>query len=175
MIYNNTLNLPEPRPLPGSNIDVPYVFLGDGAFALHRNLMKPYPGNHDRLSPERIFNKKLSGSRVVVENTFGILATKFRIFKSPIELCPEKASVITMTCILLHNFLKSSNTSSHIYTPQGTIDVYDSDGNLVRPGSWRGEITNNSAIQNMPPIARRASSSAYQVREEFKNYFSRMS
>lgn len=57
MIYNNTLNLPEPRPLPGSNIDVPYVFLGDGAFALHRNLMKPYPGNHDRLSPERILIK----------------------------------------------------------------------------------------------------------------------
>lgn len=41
MIYN-TLNLPEPRPLPGSNINVPCVFLGDGAFARHMNLMKPY-------------------------------------------------------------------------------------------------------------------------------------
>lgn len=171
MISNNTLNLPAPHPLPGSNIDMPYVFLGDGAFALHTHIMKPYPGNHDRNSPERIFNKTLSGSRVVVENTFGILASRFQIFKRPIELCPDKASVITLTCILLHNYLISSKTSSQIYSPQGTADVYDNNGTLIRPGSWREEITSTSAIKNVAPIARRAAASANQVREGFKNYF----
>lgn len=92
--------------MPGSYKDVPYVFLGDGAFALSTHVMKPYPGNHDSGSPKRIFNQYLSRSRVVVENTFGILVTKFRIFKKPIPFNPEKVSLITMTCILLHNFLR---------------------------------------------------------------------
>ena len=174
MLSNNTLNLPAPRPLPGSNMDMPFVFLGDGAFALHTHIMKPYPGNHDKNSPERIFNKKLSGSRVIVENTFGILASRFQIFKRPIELCPEKASAITLTCILLHNYLISSKTSSQIYFPEGTVDVYDNNDTLIQPGSWREKIASTSAIQNMPPVARRASASANQVREEFNNYFFNM-
>lgn len=174
MISHNTLNLPPSHPLPGSNIDMPYVFLGDGAFALHAHIMKPYPGNHDRNSPERIFNKKLSGSRVIVENTFGILASRFQIFKRPIELCPDKASVITMTCILLHNYLISSKTSSQIYSPQGTVDLYDDFDTLIRPGSWREEVTSANAIQKLPQIPRRAAASANQVREEFKNYFYNM-
>lgn len=78
MIFNDTLHLPALRPLPGCKIDMPYVFLGDGAFALHTHIMKPYPGNHDKNSSECIFNKKLSGSRVIVEHTFGILASRFQ-------------------------------------------------------------------------------------------------
>lgn len=170
-ICNNSLNLPAPQPLPGSVVDIPYVFLGDGAFALGMNIMKPYPGNHDINSPERKFNKKLSSARVIVENTFGILSSKFRVFKSPIELSPEKASVVTMTCILLHNYLKRSNTSSRIYCQPGTIDVYDDNGNMNQPGSWRQEITSNNAIQNLPQVARRPAANAAQVREEFKKYF----
>ncbi|CAH1969203.1 unnamed protein product [Acanthoscelides obtectus] len=172
MISSNTLNLPASHPLPGSNVDIPYVFLSDGAFALHPNIMKPYPGNHDRDSPERMFNKKLSGSRVVVDNTFGILSSKFRIFKRPIELCSEKASVITMTCILLHNYLIKSNTSSQMYSPQGTVDVYDDNDTLIQPGTWRIDNSSTNATQNIPPIARRAAANARQVRDEFKNYFS---
>lgn len=171
MICNNTLNLPPPHPLPGSDFDMPYVFLADGAFALHRHIMKPYPGNHHRDSPERVFNKKLSRSRVIVENTFGILSSKFQIFKRPIELCPDKASVITLTCILLHNYLIRSNTSSQIYSPQDSFDVYDDNDTLIRPGSWRREISSTNAIQNVLPIARRTAANASQVRDEFKNYF----
>ncbi|XP_049886409.1 uncharacterized protein LOC126380871 [Pectinophora gossypiella] len=33
-ISRNEIDFPTPCPLPGSNIDVPYVFIGDGAFAL---------------------------------------------------------------------------------------------------------------------------------------------
>lgn len=95
-ICSNSLNLPTPSPLHGSNTstDIPYVFLGDGAFAHSANLMKPYPGNHAVGSPKRIFNQRLSSSRVVVENVFGILTAKFRIFKKPILLEPEKVSII---------------------------------------------------------------------------------
>ena len=123
-ICSYNLNLPTPSALPGSDKNVPYVFIGDGAFALHTHIMKPYPGNHTSGSEKRIFNQRLSSARVVVENVFGILSSKFRIFRKPILLDPNKASVVTMSCILLHNFLRRSKTSSTLYTPACTVSVY---------------------------------------------------
>jgi len=76
-ISENTLNIPTPCPLLGSDEPLPYVFLCDGAFALSTHIMKPYPGNHEFGSDKRLFNEKLSSSRVLVENTFGILASRF--------------------------------------------------------------------------------------------------
>lgn len=143
-ICNNNLNLPTQRPLPGSDVPLPYVFLADGAFALTTNIMKPYPGTHALNSPQRIFNETLSRSRVKVENTFGILAAKFKIFGQPIALSPEKVSIVTMTCILLHNFLINSKSST--YNPPGTIDEYDENG-VLHEGSWRQEVSDSCAIR----------------------------
>lgn len=53
---DNSINLPPPSSLPGCEIDLPYVFLCDGAFSLTKNLMKPFPGRHELNSPERVFN-----------------------------------------------------------------------------------------------------------------------
>lgn len=170
-ICSNNLNFPMPRPLPGGRREVPYVFLGDGAFALTAHVMKPYPGSHSERTPRRIFNKKLSSSRVVVENAFGILASRFRIFRKPILLNPEKTTIIAMTCVLLHNFLRKSRTSSAIYAPSGTVDVYDSNNELVTPGLWRNEIEDTCAIRPLQQIPRRPAQDACQIREEFTTYF----
>lgn len=171
-ITTETLNFPDPHPLPGSDVNVPYVLLADSAFALHKNVMKPYPGMHNIGNPKRIFNEKLSGSRVIVENTFGVLCSKFRIFGKPFALCPEKVTLITLTCILLHNYLKKSKTSSQVYTPPGTIDVYDNN-ELVQSRSWRNEINGNCALRNLPRVARRSALDAKEIREEFTKYFCR--
>ncbi|XP_063376504.1 uncharacterized protein LOC134663896 [Cydia fagiglandana] len=169
-ICDNQLNLPPPHPLPGLNKHVPYVFLADAAFALSENVMKPYPGNLERGNPRRIFNQRLSSARVTVENAFGILVTKFRVFKKPIQLQPEKASIVTLTCILLHNYLRRSRTSSHIYTPPGSIDQYDRNDVLIQPGSWRNETDTTCAVRNMRQIPRRSPLNATQIRDEFTTY-----
>ncbi|RVE42239.1 hypothetical protein evm_013115 [Chilo suppressalis] len=166
----NELNLPTPHPLPNSYKDIPYVFLGDGAFALTEHIMKPYPGNHDWGSPKRKFYQRLSSARVVVENTFGILVTRFRIFKKPIQLNPEKVKLLTLTCILLHNFLRKSS-SLNIYSPHGTVDAYDENNTLITPGLWRNEIERNCAIRDIPHLPRRAALNAREIRDEFTNYF----
>ncbi|GFU62744.1 DDE Tnp4 domain-containing protein [Trichonephila clavipes] len=44
-IKNNTFNIPPPKALPGTDTVIPHVIVGDEAFALHQNLMKPYQGN----------------------------------------------------------------------------------------------------------------------------------
>lgn len=168
---DNSLNFPEPRPLPGSEINMPFVFLGDGAFALTNNLMNPYPGHYDPESPEDIFNSNLFRARAVVENAFGILVSKFRIFKKPMQQAPEKVSTITKTCILLHNFLRRSKNSTGIYTPSGTMDTYDENGELIILGSWREESNRLSAFRDLERIPRRSPLEAGQIRDNFAKYF----
>lgn len=169
-LMTGDFNLPPDCPLPGRRSNVPYVFLGDGAFALSTHVMKPYPGNHDSGSLQRTFNCRLSSSRVIVENVFGVLSSVFRIFKKPMELQPEQATLITLSCILLHNFLRRRETSRNIYTPPGSFDVIVN-GEVVQEGSWRQNVSERSAIRPLPSIARRATLTALQIREEFADYF----
>lgn len=41
-LSENQLNVPNSRALPGTEKQFPYVFVGDEAFQLHPNFMKPY-------------------------------------------------------------------------------------------------------------------------------------
>lgn len=59
--------------------------VGDDAFPLETHLLKPYKLRGLTLE-QRIFNYRLSRARRVVENAFGILASRFRIFNRPIPL-----------------------------------------------------------------------------------------
>ncbi|XP_042857143.1 putative nuclease HARBI1 [Penaeus japonicus] len=84
------LRLPPEQPLAEGRIPVPYLFVGDDAFALSRYLLKSFPGNLERSTPERIFNYRLCRARRIVENAFGILSSKFSVFLKPIGLHPGK-------------------------------------------------------------------------------------
>ena len=90
------LNLPQPEVLDeGDSLPVPYVFVGDDAFAMTENLMKSYSEAHGQLNnDQRVYNYCLSRARRVVENAFGILSSRFGVFQKPILLCPEKAQVV---------------------------------------------------------------------------------
>lgn len=79
-IINNTLNIPGPCPLPNRELPVPFVIVADDAFPLKEFIMKPYPRQDLWDNSKRIFNYRLSRARRTVENAFGILAARFRIF-----------------------------------------------------------------------------------------------
>lgn len=172
-ITRDELNLPPACPLPGRQKPVPFVFIGDGAFALTTHVMKPYPGNHADGTLQRTFNKRLSSARVIVENVFGVLTSVFRILKKPMEIQVEKAKSITMSCILLHNFLRKRETSRNIYTPPGIFDIIVN-GEVVQEGFWRRESQSASALRSLPNRARRPTLNALEIREEFANYFNNL-
>jgi len=70
-----------PKPLPGTNFPVPHVLIGDEGFALQAYSMRPFP--RDAVANDarkKKFNKQLSRAWRVVENAFGILAQKWRVF-----------------------------------------------------------------------------------------------
>ncbi|XP_039761859.1 uncharacterized protein LOC120635018 [Pararge aegeria] len=169
-LQQGKLNLPPPYALPGRNKPIPHVIVADDAFALDINLMKPYPGQHDKRSKERTFNYRLSRARRVVENVFGILSAVFRVLRKPILLAPEKAQLITLTCCYLHNFLMTQKSSAQLYTSFGSFDTENQITHSTIDGSWRRD----APMANLLPlrhIGRRPSGDAKDIREEFAHYF----
>jgi hypothetical protein len=80
---NHQLEIPEPTHLPRTEETFPDVFVTDEAFALTPNFMKPYSQN-DLNNRRQAFNYRLFRACRVVENTFGILVSKFEIFQKEI-------------------------------------------------------------------------------------------
>lgn len=92
---NGILNIPPPCTVEASGPAMPYFFVGDEAFRLTENFLKPYP-RRQLTREKRIFNYRLSFARGIVECTFGILVSKFRIFETPISVHPDKVDKIVM-------------------------------------------------------------------------------
>ena len=121
--------------LTGTNLYLLYVIVGDEAFSLRTNIMRPYPG-WNLNEPEAIFNYRLSRAHRIIENSFGILTSRWHLFRCPIITDPHKVVLLTKASIALHNFLQT--TESSMYCPPGFIDGEDSAGNVIK-GSWRAE------------------------------------
>lgn len=143
-----TLNIPNETLLPNSDNNCPFVFVADEAFPLLKNMMRPYPGrgSHQRMEKDKaIFNYRLSRARRVVENTFGIYAAKWRVFRRPIIASQETVVNIVKATVCLHNFLLMKKNSNYI-----TVGLVDSDKNGVDgSGSWRDSTRNDTGLTNI--------------------------
>ena len=81
------------------------------AFPLLTYLLCPYPGRQIPLS-HQLFNYRLSRARRMVENAFGILAARWRVFHTKIALAPQNVNEIVKASSVLHNFIMTQPTSS---------------------------------------------------------------
>ena len=104
-IDDGDICLPRAKCLPFGKEKVPHVFVGDDAFALKTYLMKPYP--QSGLTDDRcIYNYRHSRARRLSENLFGIIANRWRVFRSVILLPPETIENLLMATLTIHNFLR---------------------------------------------------------------------
>jgi hypothetical protein len=90
-------DLPDDKALPGEIQPTPHVLVGDQAFGLKKYTTRPFPyeQSKDDLRKET-FNTRLCRARRVVENAFGILTMKFRLFFRPIEMKVEKIFIVNL-------------------------------------------------------------------------------
>ena len=91
-----------------SGVKVPYIFVADDAFGLKPHMMKPYSEQELAVYFAKfIFDYTLSRARRIMENPFGIMASRFRMFRRPMIANVKKA------CAALHNFfMKTTNANS---------------------------------------------------------------
>jgi hypothetical protein len=162
---NNTLNFPAAQKVTGFQQKLPFFFVADDAFPLGPHIMKPYPGGN--LSKKQsVFNYRLSRTRRVVENSFGILTSRFRLLQRSIELNPNVCQEIVFAICIIHNYLQQN--ANNDYIRPNDVDVELDDGNII-PGNWRQEG------QHLYPMARdtqrNASNYAKTVRDALCDYF----
>ena len=104
LLSSNNFNIPHVKKLPLSDVELPFVKLGDEAYPLLSYLMRPYPRRQLTVS-RRLFNYRLSRGRKGVESDFGIPAGKWRILHKPIETSPDMADRIVKCICVLHNIV----------------------------------------------------------------------
>nr|XP_022921038.1 uncharacterized protein LOC111429373 [Onthophagus taurus] len=131
-LSRGSLNIPSNRALPGQNEETP---------------LSRYDTRKEN------YNKRLCRARRVVENAFGILAQKWRLFYRPLELKIETSIKIVKATCILHNYLRTEKTDapfSHLLEDAepviGVLDVLPVDG-------------------------RRATNYSFQIRQNFVNFF----
>jgi len=164
---DGSFHIPSPAKVDGCNYDpLPYFFVGDEAFPLGENMMRPYPGKLEEA--EKIFNYRLSRARRVIENAFGLLRTRWRIFSRHIKASVESVENFTFATIALHNYLRQTDNAS--YCPYGFVDSYDDKGNF-KPGEWRKQVVGDGCLQELNNVrGSRPTSNAKEMREAIKSY-----
>ena len=161
---DNILNVPGEQLIKGIRDPLPYFVVADDAFAMSPHVMKPY-GSQGLSDKHRIFNYRLSRSRMVVENAFGILSTKFRVFRREIEMHPEGTEKLVLATVVLHNMLRRKCGAK--YMPQCMID-HEDEGHRRVLGIWRNE----PALDALAPTqSRNHPVYASAVRERLTNFF----
>ena len=163
---NNTLNIPPSELVRGTDLEIPYFLVGDEIFPLKPWLMRPYPGKLPE--PEKVYNYRQSRARRVIENAFGILRARWRIFSHPIKASVENTERYVMACLCLHNYLRQMENS--LYTPQGFVDVEVGNGE-IKDGEWRSQVQHDGCLQPFNPSkGGRRKILANELRENLKDF-----
>jgi len=120
-VLNRSFVFPVDSTLPGSNIVVPHVIVGDEAFRLYKHIMKPYTKKAGRDDvTKNIFNYRPSRARRVTENAFGLLSQVFRVFYQPINVDTSTCEDLIWVAGYLHNMLRNGG-----YMAKNNLPFYD--------------------------------------------------
>ena len=125
-------------------------------------MLKPFSARH--LETEQlVFNYRLSRARRVVENLFGILASRFRCLLHTIEVAPEKAISITKASLTLHYLF-----CDHYGVNNVSVDEEDDNKEMI-PGQWRTDAVMHEVDAQLR--APRANAAGQALRTTLQHYF----
>lgn len=142
------LNIPDAKPIAPDGLKVPYIFIGDNAFAINEHILKDF-SNHNLSVKQRVFNFRLHRARRYVECAFGIFSNKWRIFHRPVNVSKVFSKNIVKACVILHNIVR------------------------IRDGHRNEDlmIASGSRLQNLMDKTQSTHKTGQGVRTCFANYF----
>lgn len=164
-LTNHTLQIPTPSSIGNNSEQLPFVFIGDEAFSLRRDFLKPF-AQKELNKEKRIFNYRLSRARRIIENVFGIMVSRFRIFHTAINLKVENIDKVVMACCTLHNFLVRRRKDN--YAPSTCFYSEDYETGNIQSGLCPQQETLISLHRG---YNRHASEEAKRIRNLYMTYF----
>lgn len=173
MLEDGHVELPPPNCLPSTNISTEHTFVGDEAFPLKLYMMRPY-SKRQLGDAERVFNYRLSRARRVIENTFGILVSRWQILCKTICASPKNVTLYVSALVCLHNFLMTEQLENRPetlpYCCNDLIDREDENHDFV-PGEWRNE-TGTGILRDITRLgSNNPPRSAQIMRDTLRDYF----
>lgn len=131
--------------------------MGDEAFRLHKNILKPYTRKAARQDADKtVFNYRLSRARRVTENAFGLLSQIFRVFYTTININPETCDNLVIVACCLHNMLRDA------YLEKNNKIFYQYDHEKCMNNIHFTPLINEGGFAN---------AEGFTVRDSFKEYF----
>lgn len=115
--------------------------LGDSGYPCRKYLMTPFITPTE---PHHVnFNKSHGKSRVVIEQTFGILKNRFAILRSPMRLIPERACKCIIACVVLHNI---GLELGDVWSSNEEFESIDADVNAIADMNTGNTIREHIAV-----------------------------
>ena len=161
---NEELNMPPRKTLPGFPEAglLLHCIVADDAFPLRVDLLKPFPRGaqgHKLAEDQLVFNYRLSRARRIVENAFGILVQRWRVFDRRMYLSTPNATLVIQAATVLHNYLTPRNPDAN-----NIINRLNPNGAEYNPET--------GALRNLRPRqGLRSPTDAMEVRNWYKAYF----
>lgn len=98
-------------------LDVPGMILADNAFPFRPYIMKRF--SQARTTPEQQrFNKRHASSRVIIENTFGMLKMRFRELFRGSESQPNNLKYGALAAVTIHNIMLAQGERVFVDNPE---------------------------------------------------------
>lgn len=146
-----------------------FAFVADDAFALIENILEPFPMRNVTLN-QRIFNDRLSRACRVVEKAFWILANRFHLFLTSINMSMHKIDIIVPCCCVLHNYLRQHSPAYITPPPRDPKTITLPSGSGIGGQESMEEVltTLSSGHPRLPTL------NARKCRLDYLNYFSRI-
>ncbi|KAJ8896392.1 hypothetical protein PR048_001736 [Dryococelus australis] len=137
-IAGKTLNIPSPKPLPDTGEELSSMFIGDEAFALHSNFLRPYGG--------REVDHFVTRARRFTECAFAMMSNKWKIFHQPLNISTGLAVDTVKACCIVQNFIHKEE-GLRTTSVDTIIDENSEPSTIPRSQAVRGSLGVN-AIRN---------------------------
>ncbi|XP_011858510.1 PREDICTED: putative nuclease HARBI1 isoform X4 [Vollenhovia emeryi] len=132
-----------------------YHLLGDAAYSIREWLLIPYRDYGNLTNKQREFNKRFCATRVLIENTFGLLKARFRQLTELHLHSIDKISKFIISCCVLHNLCIDNDDDINLEF-EDVIDDNEELNDVVREEQEAllrrlGEIKRNALLEVLFP------------------------
>lgn len=127
-----------------------YHIIGDGAYSIRNWLLVPYKNYGNLTEEQRTFNKTFCATRVLIENAFGLLKSRFRQLLQIEMHSVDKITKFIISCCVLHNMCIDMHDYIDLDDLDEVLNLYneneliDSNDALRRNGEAKRDAIKNS-------------------------------